>query len=78
MRCPAIVTIIDPDENEFKCLGVYFGTGRITCVHECVKLVIDPACYHPKDAKRLCSVNGWSTFRVKSVLLDSKAIIKNQ
>lgn len=78
MRCPAAVTIIDSEDNEFKCSGFYFGTGRITCVHEGAKFVIDPACYCPHDAKRLCSAGGWTEFRVKSVILDSKAIIKTQ
>ena len=77
MRCPAIVTIIDFDENEFKCKGTYFGVGRITCVHDGVKLVVDPECYYRKDAKRMFSVDGLTDFRVKSVLLDSKAILKN-
>lgn len=76
MKCPAIVTIIDPAENEFKCPGTYFGSGRITCMHEGVKLVVDPKCYYRKDAKRMFSVDGLTEFQVKSVLLDSKAINK--
>lgn len=78
MRCSAIVTIIDPDENEFKCPGTYFGNGRATCVHEGVKLVVDPREYCQGDAKRLYSAEGWTDLRVKSVVLDSKAIRKNQ
>ena len=78
MKFPATVTIIDFDENEFKCQGFYFGVGRITCLHNGVKLVVDPECYYHKDAKRMFSVDGLTDFRVKSVILDSKAICKNQ
>ena len=73
MKCPAIVTIIDFDENEFKCTNAYyFGNGRIVCYNRDRKLVLDPECYHPKDAKRLYSADGWTEFRVKSVLLQVK------
>jgi hypothetical protein len=73
-KAEATIIIIGKDGQEFECLGTYFGNGRASCNHGGVKLVVDPREFCQGDAKRLYSVEGWTEFRVKSVVLDSKAI----
>ena len=71
-RAEAIITIIDKDGTEFECQGTYFGNGRATCMHNDVKLVVDPREFCQGDAKRLYSAGGWTEFRVKSIVLRVK------
>jgi hypothetical protein len=78
LKTPANVTIVDSDANEFTRCGVYYDTGMITCNHQGVTLIVDPANYCPSDPKRMWDerAGGWSDFCVKSVVLDSKIIVK--
>jgi hypothetical protein len=71
-KADATITIIDKDGNEFECLGTYFGNGRATCEHNGVKLVVDPREFCQGDAKRLYSAEGWTEFRVKTIVLRIK------
>lgn len=71
-KADATITIIDKDGKEFECLGTYFGNGRATCVHDGMKLVVDPREFYQGDAKRLYSAEGWTEFRVKSIVLRVK------
>ncbi len=78
--CPAVVTIIDyATGEEFECRGKYYGDGRVKCVHNDTTLMVDPEWFYPKDPKRMFAYgeSRWTSFRVKSILLDSKAILKN-
>jgi hypothetical protein len=79
-NCPAIVTIIDRNENEYTCKGRYYGDGRIICEHNNRLLMVDPSCYNDEDPKRLfdCDKDTWTKYRIKSVLLDSRFIRKNR
>ena len=74
-KSEATIIIIDKDENEVECPGIYFGNGRATCTYRGVKLVVDPREFCQGDAKRLYSAEGWTEFRVKSIVLRVK---KNQ
>lgn len=77
-NCPAKVAIVDSEDNVFECPGRFYFDGKILCIHEGQRLLVDPEWYHKKDPKRLMIYNAgkWSRFRVKSVLLDSKAVIQ--
>lgn len=78
--CKAIVTIIDAEGEEIVCRGKYYGDGRIICRHKELTLMVDPEWYNRKDPKRMFAYgeSRWTEFRIKSVLLDSKAILINQ
>jgi len=77
---PAKVTITDFEDEteEYACAGQYYGTGYILVKYRGRDLAVDPECFHPKDPKRLFIVRSgeWSRFRVRSIILDSKAIRK--
>lgn len=77
-NCPAKITIVDNDGNEFECPGRVYFNGKILCVHNEQRLLVDPEWYYKKDPKRLMvyKVGKWSMFRIKSVFLDSKAVRK--
>ena len=75
-----VFNIEDVEElHPIKCKGVYFGDGRMEItLPPNLLLEIDPARYYPRDPKR-CIVresNQWSNYRIKSCLLNSKAIRK--
>lgn len=76
--CPANVTILDQDGNEYLCLGRYYGDGRILAAHEGKRLLVDPANYREDDPKRMFDYDRlkWTRYRVKSVILDAAAIRK--
>ena len=77
--CKAIVTIIDAEGEEIVCQGRYYGTGKVKCRHGELTLIVDPEWYNRKDPKRMFAYgeeSRWTEFRVKSVLLDSKAILR--
>ncbi len=75
-----IVIIDTDDEEEYNCKGRYYGDGRILVDYKGHWLGVDPECYHSQDPKLLFIVkNGkWSRFRIRSVIIDSKAIRKKQ
>lgn len=79
-NCPARVTIEDRDGNEFRCLGRYYGNGRILCSYNERLLMCDPECYHEDDPKRLFDYDKdvWTRYRIKSVILESTFIRKNR
>lgn len=72
--------IADQDElHPVKAKGVYYGDGRMEItLSPSLVLEIDPARYYPRDPKRCIDAgsNQWSEYRIKSCLLDSKAIRK--
>jgi len=74
-----VITHIDDMDKEYSCKGRYYGDGRVLVRHENRWLGVDPNCYHSDDPKRLFIVatGEWSSFRIRSVILDSKAIKKN-
>lgn len=71
-KAEATIIIIGKDGNEFTCNGVYYGNGRATCIYNDMKLVVDPREFCQGDAKRLYSAEGWTEFRVKSIVLQIK------
>lgn len=79
---PAEITITDFEDydEEYICTGQYYGTGYILVIYRGRELAFDPDSFHPKDPKRLFIVRSgeWSRFRVRSIILDSKAIRKGK
>lgn len=79
---PAQVIIMDIDDEteEHVCQGRYYGDGRVAVKYKKSWLGVDPDEYHPDDPKRLFIVKTgeWSRFRIRSVILDSKAIRRSQ
>lgn len=73
-----VITDINDYDEEYACKGRYYGDGRILVRYNKSWLGVDPECYHPDDPKRLFIVKSgnWSRFRIRSVLLNSKAILK--
>ena len=73
-----IITDFEDFDEEHVCTGQYYGTGYILVKYRGRELAVDPECFHPKDPKRLFIVRtgDWSRFRVRSIILDSKAILK--
>ena len=71
MNAPAKVTIIDSSGNTIECKGRYYGNGKILCVHEGQRLLVDPEWYHPGDPLRLMiyGESKWSQYRVYSVFV---------
>lgn len=74
------MTVIFPDEREVVCEGRYYADGRVLLDCEGDLLLVDPRCYHPEDAHipKFLNKDGWAECRIKSVVLDSKFIVKNQ
>ena len=81
---PAIAQVIITDyedlDEEYVCTGRYYGDGRVAVKYKKHWLAVNPECYHPEDPKRLYVVKtgDWSRFRIRSVILDSKAIRRTQ
>ena len=82
--CPAKIVLQNVwDRSERKVVGVYYGSGDIRIkLPDGTRLEIDPDRYHKKDPKRLILVDPsgndtWAAWRVRSILLDSKHIVKN-
>lgn len=80
---PANFVLFDIDDQDelhpIKAKGVYYGDGRMEInMPSNLVLEIDPARYYPRDPKRCIDwhKNQWSQYRIKSCLLDSKAIRK--
>jgi hypothetical protein len=77
----ANVVIVDKDneDEKYECKAEYYGTGHLVVTYKGKQLGIDPDNFHSKDPKRLYIVRSgeWSRFRVRSIILDSKAIRKN-
>lgn len=73
-----IIVDMDDDKEEYVCAGQYYGTGFIIVTYKGRELAFDPTDFHPKDPKRLYIVKSetWSRFRVRSIILDSKSILK--
>ena len=78
-KVKATMTVVDAEGNEFECPGIYYGDGRVTCTYKGATLMVDPEWYYPKDPKRMFvyGESRWANIRVKAILLDSKAILKN-
>ena len=76
MNHPAKVTIVDKSGEAFECKGRYYDDGKVLCVYEDKKLLIDPEWYNAKDAKRMMIYKEcrWSPFYLKSVVLDGKLL----
>jgi hypothetical protein len=64
------------ENEEYVCRGQYYGDGRVAARYKEHWLAVDPDSYHSDDPKRLFIVKSgeWSRFRIRSVILDSKAI----
>ena len=79
-NCPANITIIDREGNEYLCRGRYYGDGRILAAHGDKRLVVDPENYRDDDPKRMFDYDKmkWTPYRVKSVILDAAFIRKNR
>jgi hypothetical protein len=73
---PAKVSIVNKAGEVFECKGQFYTDGRILCLHEGKKLLIDPEWYNPKDARRLMvyKEGRWSPYLLKSVVLDGKLL----
>lgn len=71
-----VITDIDNYDEEYTCKGLYYGTGRIEIGKE--QLLLDPDNFNSDDPRRLWAINlgEWSRFRIRSIVLSSKAIKK--
>lgn len=79
-NCPANVTIQIEGELPIECKGRYYGDGRVICDYEGRIFMVDPNNFHAKNPKRLFDykTGEWTEFVIKSVVLDSKSIVKNR
>lgn len=80
---PAHFVLFDIDDRKnahpIPAKGRYYGDGRMEIMLDNLMLEVDPGRYYKPDPKRCIETekNIWSQYRVKSCLLDSKAIKKN-